>query len=231
MTTLRAALVESVAREVLQHRRLPITRVAVDGVDGAGKTFFADELADCLVRAGVVVIRAGADGFHRPAVERYRRGRSSPEGFFLDSYDYAALRSELLDPLSPGGALRYRLAVFDVASDEPLDLPPSVADIGAVLVVDGIFLHRDELVDVWDFSVFIRASLEQATRRWQQRDGVERQSASIPGDRYVEGQRLYLNACDPQRRASMVVDNNDFAAPFVVRGGEPGTTREPQGLV
>ena len=228
---LRAELLESVAQDVLQHRRLPITRVAVDGVDGAGKTNFADELAVHLDRAGVVVIRAGADGFHRPAVERYAGGRRSPEGFFLDSYDYAALCSELLDPLSPDGSLRYRVAVFDVASDQSLDLPLSVADIGAVLVVDGIFLHRDELVDVWDFSVFLRASFEQATRRWRQRDGVELQSASIAGDRYVEGQRLYLTTCDPERRASMVVDNNDLAAPFVVRGGEPGATREPQGLV
>ena len=107
----------------------------------------------------------------------------------------------------------------------------SVADIGAVLVVDGIFLHRDELVDVWDFSVFLRASFEHATRRWRRRDGVGPESASFPGDRYVEGQRLYLTSCDPERRASMVVDNNDLSAPFVVRAGEPGISREPQGLV
>ena len=197
--------------------------MAVDGVDGAGKTLFADELADRLRHEGVPVIRAGVDGFHRPAAERYRRGRRSPEGFFLDSYDYASLHRVLLDPLSPGGTLRYRVAVFDLASDAPVDHPMAVAEVGSILVVDGIFLHRDELVGEWDFSVFLRVSFAEATRRWQVRDGVEPRRRTTSDDRYVEGQRLYLTACHPERRASLLVDNNDLSAPFVVRAGERGT--------
>lgn len=53
---------------------------------------------------GVVTVRVSLDGFHHPAAVRHRRGRHSPEGFFLDSYDYAAFRRLVLDPLAPGGA-------------------------------------------------------------------------------------------------------------------------------
>lgn len=60
-------------------------RVAVDGVDGAGKTVFADQLGDVLTALGRPVIRASVDDFHRPRAERYRRGRDSPIGFWLDS--------------------------------------------------------------------------------------------------------------------------------------------------
>lgn len=53
--------------------------VAVDGVDGAGKTVFADELADRLRAGGRPVIRIGINGFHQVRAVRLRRGRDSPE--------------------------------------------------------------------------------------------------------------------------------------------------------
>ncbi len=231
MSSQRAHLLDTVTAAVLRHRRWPVTRVAVDGVDGAGKTFFADELAARLRHEDVPVIRAGIDGFHRPARERYRRGRRSPEGFFLESYDYPAFRRSLLDPLVAGGTLRYRVAVFDLASDAPVDHPMAVAEVGSILVVDGIFLHRDELVGEWDFSVFLRVSFAEATRRWQVRDGVAPRRRTTSDDRYVEGQRLYLTACHPECRASLLVDNEDSSAPFVVQAPERDAGGEPRGRV
>jgi uridine kinase len=73
--------------------------VAVDGVDGAGKTRFADELDAALRVRAAVTFRASVDGFHHPPHVRYRRGRTSPAGFYLDSFDLAAFRRLLLDPL------------------------------------------------------------------------------------------------------------------------------------
>jgi uridine kinase len=58
-------------------------RVCIDGVDGVGKTVF-----------------------HNPRAVRHSRGRSSPEGFWLDTYDYTALRRRVLDPFGPGGSRR-----------------------------------------------------------------------------------------------------------------------------
>lgn len=56
-------------------------RVAVDGVDGVGKSTFAAELAAALRQLGRPVVQVSADGFlHRRAV-RHARGRDSPDGF------------------------------------------------------------------------------------------------------------------------------------------------------
>lgn len=201
-------------------------RVGVDGVDGAGKTWFADALADALRAAGVTVVRVSVDGFHRPARERYRRGRTSPEGFFLDSYDYAALRREVLEPLGPGGDRRYRTAMFDHRSDEPVDAPQRTAPDDAVLVVDGIFLHRDELADQWDVSLFLDVPFEETFRRMAVRDGCPPDPDDARNRRYVDGQRLYLGSCTPARRATLVVDNSDPAAP-VLRTPLPRTDPAP----
>ncbi len=97
-----------------------------------------------LTAAGWVTIRATVDGFHHARAHRYRRGQHAWEGFWLDAFDVEQLRSELLDPLKESGSGRYRRAVHDLATDQSLDLPYEVAPPGAVLLLDGVFSHRDE---------------------------------------------------------------------------------------
>ncbi len=188
--------------------------IGVDGVDGAGKTTFADALGARLRRP---VIRISLDGFHRPSRERYRQGRFSPLGFFEDSYDYAAFRRLVVDPLRPGGSGLYRAASHDVASDQPVFGPELSAPEPAVVLVDGLFLHRSELSGTWDATVFLDVSFETSCRRMELRDGADPDPAAPSNRRYVGGQQLYLAACNPRAAASVVVDYNDAAAPRLVR--------------
>ena len=99
----RSALLEPLAENIARVTRPHPVRAAIDGVDGVGKTTLANELVAPLRRRGVPVIRASIDGFHNPRAVRYRLGRSSPEGYFRDSFNYEALKNVLLDPLGPAG--------------------------------------------------------------------------------------------------------------------------------
>src|SRR2546423_4541548 len=211
----RVQVLETVAERILRLPSDRVARVGVDGVDGAGKTMFADELAQILRVAGGPVIRASVDGFHRPKIERYRRGRQSPEGYFADSYNYAALKTALLDPLSPGGSGRYRVAVFDHVTDMPVFAREREALPASILIFDGIFLHRQELRDRWDFSIFLDVAVAVSVARCAQRDGTSPDPAAPANRRYVEGQKLYLRACDPRACATLAIDNSDLAAPFI----------------
>ena len=72
-----------------------------------------------------------------------------------------------------------------------------------MLVVDGIFLHRDELVDWWDISVFLDVPFAETFRRMAVRDGCPPDPTDPANARYLEGQRLYLAQCAPQQRADV----------------------------
>lgn len=76
--------------------------VGVDGAAGAGKRTLADELARVLEGERVAVIRSSVDSFHNPRAVRWRRGRGSAEGYYLDSHDLPSLKAVLLDPLATG---------------------------------------------------------------------------------------------------------------------------------
>ncbi|WP_200941908.1 hypothetical protein [Angustibacter sp. Root456] len=221
MTPERAETLEQLADAVPAHDDGRTVRVGVDGVDGAGKTVLADELAAVLEARGRAVVRVGIDGFHHPRARRYRRGRRSAEGFYRDSYDLEALRSHVLGPLGPGGGGRYVPAVHDVERDLALTVEPRQAPAGAVLVLDGLFLHRPELVGEWDFSVLVTAPFEVTFARMAVRDGCPADPDHPDNQRYVGGQRLYFAEADPEHRADVVVDNTDPAGPLLRRRHPP----------
>jgi uridine kinase len=196
-----------------------VVRVAVDGVEGSGKTTFADALGDLLKARGAPVIRSSSDGFHHPQAVRYRLGRNSPIGFYLDSYDYVGLRDVLLDPLSPGGSGIYKTAAFDRHRDQKVASPVCAASPGSILVFDGMFLHCPELRRYWDLSVFLDVKAGVAVARVSERDPQlgPANPAAAEHRRYVEGQARYLRECQPARLATMVIDNNGVFAPRLIK--------------
>ena len=213
----REQILENVAHRILRLPSVGVVKVGIDGVDGAGKTTFADELARVLQNANRPVIRASVDGFHHPRAIRYARGRSSPEGYFADSYDYAALRAALLDPLCPGGSGYYRVAIFDHRSDSPVPEPERHALPTSILVFDGISsasfgaatllgplgLPPDRLRDL---------DVEMCQpRRYVSRSHGCRQSPLCRGTTAVSG------FCVPSLHATVTIDNNDLAMPFFVQ--------------
>jgi uridine kinase len=213
----RERILNIVGSHILQVRLNHAVRVAVDGVDGAGKTTFADELKDVLGRSGRPIIRASVDNFHNSEAVRYRCGRNSPQGFFHDSYDYCALKTALLDPLSLGGSGRYRLATFDLSSDTPISGAEQEALSDSILILDGIFLHRSDLVDYWDVSVFLDVPFEISVPRGNRRYvGHSLDPTAVENSRYVEGQKIYLSSCEPRTHATFTIDNSDLSAPLIL---------------
>ena len=212
----RVALVAKVASLVPPPIGDDCVRVGVDGVDGAGKTVFATELATALRELGRPVVELSVDGWHRLRAERDARGPQSPEGFWLDSFDYDRLLDEALNPLGPNGSRRYRAAGHDVRTDEVLHQAPLVAPAGAVAVVDGLFLHRAELEDAFDFTIFVEVPFEVSAARMAVRDGSPADPTHPELRRYVEAQRRYFAERSPWERADLVVDNSDLERPFLV---------------
>ena len=197
------------------------TLVGIDGVDGAGKTTFADDLASLLRESGLEVIRISMDDYLNPQSRRYAQGRTSAQGFFDDSYDYERLTEDVLEPLSQDGCGRYRTASYDLTSESEVKSPWRIAPDDAVVIIDGMFIHRDELCSsrkkkVWDISVWLEVPFEESFHRLAEREAKITPDPADPGNaRYYQGQLLYLESCDPAQRADVVVENAAPHAPVL----------------
>lgn len=207
-----ARLAEMVGSVATKHP----TRVAVDGPPAAGKTTLADELAVMLRAQGRAVVRATIDDFLFPRAHRYRRGEYSAESCYFDAHDYDVLKRVLLDPLGPGGDRRFRTAVYDHRSDAATSPPLMTAPADAVLLFDGVFLLRPELVDRWDVRIVVSTAFEETVER-----ALIRESASSPEverrwrERYIPAQRLYLASARPAESADVIVHNDDPERPIL----------------
>jgi len=213
----RSIAIEMLAERIVAVKQSHPVRVAIDGVDGVGKTTLANELVQPIFKRGRAVIRASVDGFHNPRAVRYKLGRSSPEGYFRDSFNYAALTTKLLGPLGPGGSRLYCPAVFDYRTDSEIAMRFETAPLEAILLFDGVFLQRQELLSYWDLTVFVDAPFNVTVARMSQQDGMPPADVDAAGNRrYIDGQRLYLQSCDPRNAAMLVFNNEDLASPELV---------------
>lgn len=216
----RGELISSLAEAIRSAATPHPLRVAIDGAPAAGKTTLADELAAVLRAQDRDVIRASIDDFLFPRAQRYRRGRYSAEGCYIDAHDRAALCRVLLDPLGPGGDRRFQTSVYDRDADAPLSLPAAAAPADAVLLFDGVFLLRPELIDRWDLRIFVSVPFKQTVDRARSRGTAMAGSAAVAADierswryRYIPSQELYFATAHPTDHADIVVYNDQLQRP------------------
>lgn len=188
--------------------------VAIDGPDGVGKSHLVGELLALAPHvSGREVLAVTIDGFHRPRAQRYAHGRTA-ETFYQDSYDYPAFQAAVTGPFRRG--IEIRPATFDVVADATVHPDPIEPTEDALLLVEGIFLRRPELRNLWDASVWVTAPLETTIARGNQRYPDLSSDPDHPDNaRYVGGLRRYL---EQARLAAptWILDNADLARPALI---------------
>jgi len=203
--------------ECIKHELVSVDRtflVAVDGSDGSGKSYFANELKQSLAEVGLSSVIGSIDDFHNPREVRYRKGSTSPAGFFEDSYDLHTLKAELLNPIYQGTE-EVLMCSFDTESDTPGKKYSSISNVD-VFIFEGLFLHRDELIRYWDLSIYLKTDFAVSVPRGNARFGLNLDPEHDSNNRYVEGNKIYRRSCNPESRAGIVVNNDDLACATII---------------
>jgi uridine kinase len=211
----REALLVALSARILA---LPDDRprsVALTGMGCTGKTTLAAELVAVVSGAGRPVVSLAYDGFHHPSERRHRQGRTSAAGYLDDSFDPAALRRLVLDPLAAGAAAVVP-ASYDLAADHPLDLEPIPVPTDGIVLVEGSFLLVPELADIWDLAMMVVADPASVLERGLVRDadlGPPEQVRELYLRRYLAAEELHQERDDPWSHADLVVELSDPVAP------------------
>lgn len=185
VTTPRVEFLRGLADQILQQYARGRVIVTIDGPLQSGKTRFGDDLGAVLEERGRTVFRASMEGFHRSREEQARYGDDTPERYYRYGFDESALRRVLVEPFRMGGSTAFVTAVFDPVGDRWIEPKWITGPADAVLVLDGRFLDRERLVDLWDFRIVI--------------DGEPVDPADV----------IAYAASDPRLQAQAVVDLRD----------------------
>ena len=218
----RNELLQFLAERILGIQKDSPVLIGIDGVDASGKTTLANELAEYLQDENRNIIRASIDGFHNPEKVRYVKGKDSPEGYYYNSFNHEAIAKVLLNPLS-SGKLEYKTAVFDYRTDSEVVLLTQKATDDSMLIMEGIFLFRPELIKYWDLKIFLdvdfKFTVQRAIKRAAEREhiGSDQEIIDKYNARYIPGQKLYLQEANPKDKADIVIDNSEFEKPKIIR--------------
>lgn len=199
--------------------------VAIDGLDGSGKSLFARALVSaCAAEGEPAVFLFRVDDFRRP-LGAVPAGSDEAAIYYERYYDFALLDDCLRRFLD--GATGVSIPRFD-PDRESLDGMRELQFGGARLAfLEGVFALRSPTVATGTL-VLLEVTEEEARRRILARDTARGRSGAVVehrmNNRYFPAQRAYRAAFDPLRRADVVIDNERWGAPRVLR---QETTRLP----
>jgi uridine kinase len=192
--------------------------VAIDGLDGSGKSRFARALASaCEAEGEASVFVFRIDDFRRP-LGALAPGTDEAAAYYERYYDFPLLDDCLGRFLA--GAAGAVIPRFDPARERVEG--EQWLDFGAarIALVEGVFPMRARTAAAGTL-VLLEVTEDEARRRILARD-IER---GRPRDvvehrmlrRYFPAQRAYRAAFDPVRRADVVIDNERWDRPRLVR--------------
>lgn len=197
-----------------QARRL----LAVDGIDGSGKSMLADRLLGVLAQAGTPAVLLRVDDFRRP-IAWGQDARGEADVYYEDYYDLALLERGARAFLQ--GDSGFELPVFDSRTERHQGRRTIAFDGAPLALIEGVFAQRVRAVREGAAIVYIETSREEARRRILARDTARgRTVADVTHrieTRYFPAQARYIREHDPVAHADALIAHERAGAPDLVR--------------
>lgn len=216
VATPRIEFLRDLADEILGVYAKGRTIVAVDGTDAAARVAFADDLAAVLADRHHQAFRASLGAFGRPRTEQAALLPEAPERLLLRRYDLSLLRRVLIDPFRMGGSTGFVTRAFDLARDAWIEPRWLTGPADSTLVIDGEYLHRRELRDLWSYGVLVESADEAADLPAAADLSAAAEGVSDGGeseDEQALADRLYRAEVKPRTRVAAVIDLTDPERP------------------
>jgi uridine kinase len=204
VTTPRTTFLREIADDLLARTGRGRVIVAIDGPVRSGKTQLGDDLADVLRERDLEVFRASVEDFHRSREAQADYGPDTPARYYGYGIDESVLRRTLVEPFRMAGSTAFVTRAFDLGRDAWVEPKWRTGPADAILVLDGRFLLRDRLRDLWDFAL------------------------AVDGEPLDAADRVAYAASDPRDAAAVVVDLADPEHPRrSARGAADGAGGAP----
>jgi uridine kinase len=186
--------------------------VGITGIDGAGKTRFAEDLQRFIIARGLKTQAIHLDDFHNPREIRYS-GKNQADNYFNKSFNINLIVEKLLKPLSRKRAFSTRMTVLDYYTDRYDTEREFTFNPDTIVIFEGVFLFRKELAPYIDYKIHLDITFEESKRRAKERD-PEAVLARYD-EKYLPAQAEYLKKYPPEETADMVIDNSDWEHPHL----------------
>jgi uridine kinase len=204
---------QAVTTRILEARAsIPAQRsalVAITGIDGCGKGYFAAQLLKQLAAQGVRTAIISVDGWLNLPHARFARSNPA-EHFYLHAIRFDEMFSRLVLPLRDCRSIRLEADCTEETAAEYLRHVYEFEELDVILL-EGIYLLKRAFQAYYDLSVWIECSFEMALRRAIARaqEGLTpKATAEAYRSIYFPAQEIHFRHDDPKSAATLIVENN-----------------------
>lgn len=183
--------------------------VAITGIDGCGKGYFAAQLLKQLAAQGVRAATISVDGWLNLPDVRFARFNPA-EHFYLHAIRFDQMFSRLVLPLLDLRSLRLEA---DYAEETAAEYRRHIYEFEEldVILLEGIYLLKQPFQAYYDMPVWIECSFETAFKRAIARaqEGLTPEAtAEAYRNIYFPAQVIHLRRDDPRSAATLIVNND-----------------------
>ncbi|MGM0840109.1 MAG: kinase [Bacillota bacterium] len=171
--------------------------VGIDGLGGAGKTTVAKELRHALELCNHEAFIVHLDDHIVETHKRYGTGNDEWFEYYFLQWDIGLLETELFKKLHGSGSINlpFYHSPSDTVAMKPIHLDPS-----AIVLIEGVFLQREEWRRYVDYMIYIDCSHELRAERVLNRDfylGDQQARLDKYKRRYWLAEDYYVDEVDP----------------------------------
>jgi uridine kinase len=205
--------------------------VGISGIDGCGKGYVAAQLEAHLAQRAISSVVINLDGWLNLPQKRFAT-EAPAENFYQHAIRFEEFFSKLVVPLRDHRSIHL---VADFAEETATQYRPHVYDVRNVdaVVVEGIFLFKNEYRDIFDLKVWLDCSFATALVRAIERsqEGLSpAQTIAAYETIYFPAQRIHFERDDPRTAADLIYNNDLYrprSLPFLI--GNTRATYSNQG--
>ena len=181
--------------------------IGIDGLGGAGKSTFSNSLYSLLVEKGYSVTLLHIDDFIHPKNIRYNSNYEEWYCYYNLQWRYDYILENIITPIKRGDVLNKDIELYNKDDDTYYSCNINVP-LGSIVIIEGIFLQREELQNAFNYTIYIDVSESVRLDRVLKRDlyiGDTSQIQQKYENRYFPAERRYIAECSPAQKADITI--------------------------
>lgn len=216
--------------EILDHISNLITKIrgehpfiiGINGVDGSGKTHFSDNLYNFLKNRGYDVCLIHLDDFHNHKKKR-REGADENQAYINNAFNLTLLQNKILNPLrNLNTTYSTEMILLDLEKDTYSINKSYQFSNQSIVLIEGVLLFREPVNQYFNLKIFLDVTFDIAIERniiraqpadIDEADNIEQRMNT----KYIPIQKWYLNAYRVLEISDIIINNNDFNKPVLVK--------------
>jgi uridine kinase len=183
--------------------------VAISGIDGSGKGYLTEKMADMLFQRQFRVATINLDGWLNLPDKRFS-STNPAEHFYHHAFRFDELFSQLVSPLRAGRSVSIDADYAEETATTYRTHQYLFEDVDVILL-EGIYLLKCQFQSYYDFSIWIECSFETALERAIARSQEElSQEETIQAYQtiYFPAQEIHFERDHPIPAATACINND-----------------------